>query len=139
MTMSALYSKQQNICQKVQMKVITIGKISANLAQGFNKFLINNIKTIRHNITSNMNIMLGTDPATTSQIKKVIESSPTKSCQLDPISTWLLRSSLHELLPILTKIVNTSLKAHVPAAFKSADVRPQLRKPDLDQNALQNY
>ena len=48
--------------------------------------------------------------ATMSEIKKVIESSPTKSCELDPIPTWLLKSCLHELLQILTKIVNTSLE-----------------------------
>ena len=75
-----------------------------------------------------------------SEIKKVIESSPNKSCELDPIPTWLLKSCLHELLPILTKIVNTSIEtAHVPAAFKSAHVKPLLKKPDLDQNILKNY
>ena len=42
-------------------------------------------------------------PATMSEIKKVIESSPNKSCELDPIPTWLLKSCLHKLLPILTK------------------------------------
>ena len=90
---------------------------------------------------SNMkNVILGTDavdcleelaPAAISEIKKVIESPPTKSCRLDAIPTWLLKSCLHELLPILTKIVNTSLEtAHVLAAFKSAYVRPELKKTD---------
>ena len=99
--------------------VLPVGKISADLAQNFSDFFINKIENIRNDITykykSNVNnVKLGSDadssidrleefaPATMSQIKKAIESSPNKSC------TWLLNSCLHELLPIFTKTVNTS-------------------------------
>ena len=87
--------------------VLPIGKMSAGLAQDFSDF-VNKIKE-RNDITSksksNMdNVMLGTDadysidclekfaPATMSEIKKLIERSSTKSCELDPKPTWLLKS-----------------------------------------------
>ena len=73
-------------------------------------------------------------------IKKVIESSPNTSCELDPVLmiTWLLKPCLHELLPILTKIVNILLETD-HAAFKSTYAWTLLKNPNLDQNTLNNY
>ena len=109
--------------------------MSANLVQDFGDFFNNMIETIMYDITSKFksnvnNVTLGSNffivcrlDATISEIKKVKENSPNKSCELDPMPTWLLKSCLREPLSILTKIVNTSLEtAHVPAAFKSAHV-----------------
>ena len=44
-------------------------------------------------------------PVSEEEIQKVIKSSPDKSCELDPIPTWLLKSCLPELLPLVTKII----------------------------------
>ena len=41
-------------------------------------------------------------------IRKIIHSSPTKSCTLDPIPTWLLNECEDELIHELAAIVNTS-------------------------------
>ena len=79
-------------------------------------------------------------PATSEEIKQIILRSPDKSCELDPIPTWLLKSCLDELLPLLTKIINLSLdSAYVPKAFKSSRIRPLLKKAGLDQNTMKNY
>ena len=52
-------------------------------------------------------------------IRKIIHSSPTKSCALDPIPTWLLKKCEDELIPVLTLIVNTSLScAEFPKELK---------------------
>ena len=50
-------------------------------------------------------------PATEDEVKSIINSSPSKSCELDPLSTWLLKACLPELLPLITRIINTSLNS----------------------------
>lgn len=78
--------------------------------------------------------------ASQKEVRKLVKELKTKSCELDPIPTWLLNSCLNELLPMLTKIFNTFLEtAHVPQPLKSSRVRPLLKKPSLDQNTLKNY
>ena len=63
-----------------------------------------------------------------------------KSCELDPVPTACLMDCLDVLLPHITHVMNTSLSSgHFPPIFKSAIVRPLLKKPSLDQNCLQNY
>ena len=46
------------------------------------------------------------DPATSEEIRKITLKSPTKSCTLDPIPTFLLKDCLDEVLPIITAIRN---------------------------------
>ena len=65
---------------------------------------------------------------------------PSKHCKLDPIPTWLLKDTLDELLPCITKLLNISLSSgHVPESFKTSLLIPLLKKPNLDQNVLKNY
>ena len=79
-------------------------------------------------------------PATQEEIKKIIINSPTKSCTLDPIPTFLLKECIAELLPIITAIVNASLRsAKVPCTFKNAVITPLLKKASLDPDVLSNY
>ena len=78
--------------------------------------------------------------ASQKEVKTIIMKSPNKSCELDPVPTWLLKSCVDELLPIITAIINTSLKnSHVPRAFKCARIRPLLKKSGLDPDILKNY
>ena len=80
------------------------------------------------------------DPATSEEIKKIILNSPNKSCTLDPIPTFLLKECINELLPVITEMINTSLKsATVPTSFKKAVITPLLKKASLDQDNLSNY
>ena len=48
-------------------------------------------------------------PATIDEVKKTILSCSSTSCQLDPVSTWLLKLCLNELLPLLAATMNKSL------------------------------
>ena len=76
---------------------------------------------------------------TEEDIRKIVSKSASKSCELDPLPTKLLKSNLDILLPVITKIVNNSLQnAKMPEVFKRAIVRPLLKKPSLD-NVLANY
>ena len=79
-------------------------------------------------------------PATEDEILAIIRKAPSKSCELDPVPTSLLKKSASEIAPIITKIVNTSLQNGVfSEALKVAHVRPLLKKQNLDRNILKNY
>ena len=70
---------------------------------------------------------------------KIIKNSTTKSCSLDPLPTWLLKKT-DTLLPTITQIINKSLASGTfPTSFKSALVRPLLKKTNLDTEVLRNY
>ena len=45
-------------------------------------------------------------PASLTEVSKLILSSPNKSCELDPIPTFLLKSCLHIIIAPITKIIN---------------------------------
>ena len=75
-----------------------------------------------------------------SDVRKVITSSPTKSCALDPISTWLLKQCLDQVAPVLTVIVNTSLScADFTPELKRAFVTPLINKLILHCEIFKNY
>ena len=77
--------------------------------------------------------------ASEDEVKTLIMKSPSKSCRLDPVPTWLLKLCFSELLPIIITIVNVSMDSgRVPAAFKCAQIRLLLKKPTLDPGILQN-
>ena len=119
-------------------------------------FFVNKIENIRNGINSHsqqtgngdlsltddqiVNCLDHLEPATEKEVREIILKSGNKSCELDPLPTWLLKECLDELLPLITGIVNSSLKSgSVPKEFKSARIRPLLKKSGLDQNLLKNY
>ena len=74
------------------------------------------------------------------QIRKLISRSKLTQAALDPIPTKLVVEFLGILLPVISKIVNLSLKTGtVPKAFEKAVVKPLLKKADLDPDVLGNY
>ena len=80
------------------------------------------------------------EPVTEELICRLISQSPTKSCTLDPIPTTLTKQCLHDLAPLITRIVNVSLSTGtVPSGFKQALETPILKKQDLDANDLRNF
>jgi hypothetical protein len=70
-------------------------------------------------------------PTTEEEIIKLVNQSPNKQCDLQCIDI---------LAPAITSIVNLSLSSGMfPDKFKTAVVRPLLKKPSLDKNQLNNY
>ena len=62
-----------------------------------------------------------------------MNKSATKSCELDPISTHLLKQHIDALIPLVNTIVNISLQTgQFPNTLKSAIVRPLLKKAGMD-------
>ena len=70
----------------------------------------------------------------------ILKNTIPKSCELDPLPTKLLYENLDTTLPVITNIINSSLASGtVPSDFKTAVVKPLLKKPSLDKNHLKNY
>ena len=61
---------------------------------------------------------------------KYATKAPSKSCELDPIPTDLLKEVIHELSPILTDLINTSLQQGTfPMELKKAPSSTTTKKP----------
>ena len=66
-------------------------------------------------------------------VLELLKKTPTKSSDLDPIPTYLLKRCSDALAPAITRIINASLsRGEVPPNFKEAIVTPLLKKPGLE-------
>ena len=73
--------------------------------------------------------------ATEAEIWNIIKLSPVKSCELDPSPTWLLKECIAALVPLITDIVNMSLReSMIPKSLKTALIQPLLKKTGLDSD-----
>jgi hypothetical protein len=122
---------------------------SSNTADSFANFFDRKIRDVRSS-TDGYPPSTTYTPATSkmtefeqypeSEIRRVIMASPTKSCALDPIPTFLLKEVVDDLLPFLTAMVNTSLReGYLPGSQKHAVVSPLLKKSSLDPVEMKNY
>ena len=123
------------------------------LAENFNNYFAEKITSIRDGLTANSNNeelghahdydtqFSGTcldqfAPTTEQEVKKILSDSQSKSCELDPLPTDLLKKCIDPLLPCITSIINKSLETStVPDSFKEAVVRPLLKKPNLTKKS----
>ena len=57
--------------------------------------------------------------ATHDDIRQMVSKAPPKSCELDPIPTWLLKQCGDGIIPSMTSVINMSLESGVvPGCFK---------------------
>ena len=78
--------------------------------------------------------------ASEDEITKLILGSSSKSCDLDPIPTSVLKNCLDIIITPITDIINISMETSTfPQNFKEAHVRPLLKKTSLSKNELKNY
>ena len=111
------------------------------LSDRFNAFFVDKIKTIRMDLAENVveypDHLKNTRPSftgspmedfqtvTEDEVEKVIKAAPNSSCSLDPLPTWMLKKCLATLLPIITLLVNLSLKSgEFCSTLKKAFVTP---------------
>ena len=99
------------------------------VAERFANFFVEKIDKIRRDIDGNTtddafhvcderDYFTGTplqtlSPVTCAEVHKVVTKLATKSCELDPAPTWLLKKGLKEIIPVVTTIVNESLASGV--------------------------
>ena len=75
-----------------------------------------------------------------SNVSKLIQSSPSKSCDLDPCAAQIVKDSADILAWSISMIINFSLaERRFTDAFKIAHVTPLIKKPSLDRNELINF
>ena len=126
-------------------------KSSKSLADRFATFFSNKIVKIHESFSSSESCNMVHPPfdppkltvftqVTQDEIGKIISKSPTKSCLLDPLPTFLIKECIDILLPSITKLVNCSLREGlVPDWFKKAVVTPLIKKASLPVEDLKNY
>ena len=99
------------------------GNPDSELAERFNIFFTFKISRIRSELKDlrigppdapdlNDQILPSMDcfqPLLQEEVEKIINTSPSKSCDLDPIPTILLKETLPSVITILTEIINKSL------------------------------
>ena len=67
------------------------------------------------------------------EVKKILQNMPNKQCKLDPIPFWLVKDCIDQFLPLITEIINTSLKlGEMPEVLKHAQIKPLLKKLNLE-------
>ena len=104
-------------------RILPLHTCKRNLANDFSAFFYNKILTIRSelglpglNKCGSMTTSFSGTPLTTFmdateiEIRNIIKLSHAKSCELDPLPTWLLKECIAELVPTITDIVNMSLR-----------------------------
>ena len=79
-------------------------------------------------------------PVSVLELTEIIKEMSNKSSALDILPMWLFKNCLPELIGIVHYIVNESLATGCfPSSLKTAMIRPSLKKPSLDSDALKNY
>ena len=144
MTDRKIYCYEHNLNRKQQLP-LPIHKNEVDLADEFNKFFDEKIKTIRSKFDSAERSTADRTESNTSfklsrfkglsdaEVKDLILNMPVKHCNLDPLPTWLILECIDEFLPTITKIINMSLTTgEMPHELKHALVRPLLKKEGLD-------
>ena len=121
------------------------------LASEFSDYFENKINTIRSRLKQNHsaaqpisddscgNKLSKFSPVTPNEVRKCIRKMATKHSKLDPLPTWMVKECIEEFLPIITEIINVSLKLGImPGGLKHAIIKPLLKKKGLELN-LKNY
>ena len=86
------------------------------------------------------NKLFNLEPASEDEVRKIIIKSASKSCDLEPIPTNILKALLDILIKPITTIINLSLESGTfPLSFKEAHVTPLLNKSHLPVDNLKNY
>ena len=124
----------------------------STLATSFLNFFDQKITKLCSAFTSSQNVSPHIDPplvppslssfspASNDEVRAAILRSSNASCALDIIPTFLLKSCLDSLLLPITNIINLALLEGIfPDSFKSASVRPLLKKHNLPTDDLSSY
>ena len=78
--------------------------------------------------------------ATEAEIRNIFKLSPVKSYELDQLHTWLMKECIAVLVPLITDIVNMSLReSMIPKSLKTALIRPLFKKTGLDSHIWKKY
>ena len=153
----AIFKSIDRLLHKTPEKKLPSSSSSQALADNFVHYFKDKIINIRNGFPTSMNLpipMSSNDfnscaigytldsfsPIKLDELSKISRKLMSKSCELDPLPASLLQDKSMSLLPIICKIVNSSLQnGCVPSSLKTGVVKPLLKKPSLDHEVLNNY
>lgn len=152
-----LFKTVDSLLHRKKQTILPSHESAKQLADKFANFFTQKVSRIHNSLVQSQAQMAGTDnpgaedqpsvcklssfaPATKDEILKLIRQSPSTTCSLDPLPTWLLKENLQPLLPVLTELVNMSLASGtVPNTMKQAVITPLLKKASLDPGNLNHF
>jgi hypothetical protein len=150
-----LYEKANSLLFRSPKLPLPSESSPKKLADRFNEFFIQKIDTIMDNLLVQIPLttkdipdemmyegeaMLNFTPLPMESVRKLVNKSATKSCELDPIPTSLLKDHLESVITWITDLINLSLSQGIfPECLKHAVVRPLLKKVKLDPEINKNY
>jgi hypothetical protein len=148
----ALYATLNDLLGQSNTSPLPTNIEPSKLPQAFADYFHNKIQIIRDKLnqtpfqhTDIPSCFSGTPltdfkPLTLPQLEETLQHITLKTCDLDPLPTQLYKSCLSNLLPSILEIINTSLQTGIfPDTFKTAIVKPLLKKTSLEPNVLGNY
>ena len=138
----ALYKLVKTLTNKPTTATYPEALSDEDLANQFAMFFKSKIENINASLQSNPTIELPQIPSqmctsqfdafpvlTVEEVQKYILASPSKSCSLDPVPTFLLKQCLDDVSPVITDIVNKSLATgQMPEPLKEALITPIPKK-----------
>ena len=137
-----LYSLMNSMCGTVKQNPLPPSTSEQSQAESFADFFLQKIVNIRESLKDYapycpsgecVGRLSQFHPVTEEDVRKVIASLPTKTCETDEIPTKYLKQTLDECIGIITTIMNVSLREGLFVdSWKTAVVRPLLKKAGLE-------
>jgi hypothetical protein len=146
-----LFTVLNDLLKRNKVQSLPTAVDSECLANRFADFFTKKIEKIRSSFPASSNndadgettyvpLINHLKPVSEDELKKMIMSMKTKSCQLDPLPTSIIKESMDTMLPYLCEIVNRSFETSTfPDSLKGASVTPLIKKAGLDKDDLRNY
>ena len=79
-------------------------------------------------------------PTTTDEIQQLLSKMNKTTCKLDPFGTSIIMQHSQHFIPVYVHLINLCFSTGIfPTGFKSAVVKPLLKKPTLDYEVLKNF
>ena len=137
-----LYKLVSELTSSVKENPLSTGKSNKELAEEFVDIFLSEIQQIcdslegfenfspqQHHSASKLSHFT---PVTESEVVNVIKGMTSKSCEIDPIPTTLLKDILPSINKLITNIINISLQHGVFATtWKVAVIKPILKNYGL--------
>jgi len=143
-----LYKLFNSITGKKKENPMPRGSTDEELAEDFADHFLGKITTIRDALEHTQKYVPSVKETIkfgeftelrSEEIRKIIMSMKTKSCELDCLPTFLLKAVIPKVEHIITDIINTSLQeGNFVNTWKTAVIRPSIKKPGLE-TTFNNY
>ena len=146
-----LFNVVNNLLDKRKVRILPEHTDPKELADEFNEYYIEKIKKLRKTIPNNSTgielprvVFQGVkldkfEPVDEEELKEIVSEFGIKTSTEDPLPAKFLKLVINEALPILTKLVNQSLREGSMEGVKLSVLDPLLKKLGLDVDVYKNF